>query len=327
MQTKLDIAFVLIVVSTVLAVLISCASNGPPSLTEGGEEPTTADLIAELAELVREHYILEERIPAIEEALRERQRAGAYDGLEGEDLAWRLTQDLRSASSDLHFGVVPAEWQGGGPPAAVGGPMPDDGIAKIEVLEGNVGYLEIVAFVDPTRGASAADLAFTTLGTTDALLIDVRRSRGGHPGMVAHLASHLFGGNAFLLNRIEWRNREPNEFWTRADLPVPRYTDREVYVLTSSATPSAAEGFSYHLQQFGRATVVGETTAGAAHPVSGFPLGESFRALVPTGRAVNPLTGTNWEGEGVVPDVAVAAEDALETAHRLALENISRDGP
>ena len=49
------------------------------------------------------------------------------------------------------------------------------------------------------------------------------------------------------------------------------------------------------------------------------------RISVPYDRAVNPVTGTNWEGVGIIPDVAVSADQALETAHLMALRGV-RDG-
>ena len=119
------------------------------------------------------------------------------------------------------------------------------------------------------------------------------------------------------------------EFRTRDDLGGPRYLERPVFVVTSSETPSAAEGFAYHLKHFGRARVVGEATAGAAHPVQRFPLSDGLQVWIPTGRAVNPRTGTNWEGTGVEPDIEAPADRALGVARRLALEGLlaEAEGP
>ncbi|MEM7049197.1 MAG: S41 family peptidase [Acidobacteriota bacterium] len=289
---------------------------------EAHSDATAAPLVAELIGLIQEHYILEQRIPEIERALREQLENNAYQGPDS-GVAFGLTRDLRAASSDLHFGVqVRPLATAGGLVAAPSSGAPG-GIRRTEVLAGNVGYLEIAAFVDPAVGADAVDGAFAELAGTDALVIDVRASRGGHPAMVAYLASYLFTGEPFVLSRIYWRNRdEMMEFRTRSDLPSPHYNDRPVFVLTSAATPSAAEGFSYHLKHFERATLVGETTAGAAHPIQIFPLGERFRVAIPTARAINPRTGTNWEGVGVEPDEKVPADRALSTAHRLAVETL-----
>ena len=130
-----------------------------------------------------------------------------------------------------------------------------------------------------------------------------------------------------LLNRIYDRpTGRTEEFYTSRDLPGKRYGDRKpVYVLTSATTPSAAEEFAYDLQALNRATIVGEVTWGGANPTQGFPLDENFVAAIPAARAINPITGTNWEGVGVRPDVPVPAADALKTAQVAALKGVLAD--
>jgi len=91
-------------------------------------------------------------------------------------------------------------------------------------------------------------------------------------------------------------------------------------VLTSKRTFSGAEEFAYNLKNLKRATIVGETTGGGAHPGGGFRVHEHFRMFVPTGRAINPITKTNWEGTGVKPDVETPADQALTVARLMALK-------
>lgn len=309
-----------------LAVVLAFLLWWPRERSHASEEASARNLIAEVIELVQENYILEERIPAIVEAMQKGLDTGAYDGLAPGSLALRLSEDLRRASSDLHFGLRAVPAQGDGPPKPL--PPPNHGLRTPRVLAGNVGYLQLTAFVDPALAAPTADAAFVTLADTDALVVDLRKSGGGHPGMVTYLASYFFSGEPFLLNRIEWRNPARTlELWTHAELPAPRYTGREVFLLTSHSTPSAAEGFTYHLKHFERARVVGETTAGAAHPVRTFEIGGTLQIAVPSGRAINPRTNDNWEGVGVQPDFAVPASEALDTAHRLALEELLAKAP
>src|SRR5262249_22574655 len=125
------------------------------------------------------------------------------------------------------------------------------------------------------------------------------------------------------LNSLYWRKGDrTEEFWTRKALDGKRYTGKPVYVLTSARTFSGAEEFAYNLQSRKRATIVGETTGGGAHPGGVRPINDHFAMFVPTGRAINPVTGTNWEGTGVKPDVAVRADEALETAHALAVKTV-----
>jgi hypothetical protein len=53
------------------------------------------------------------------------------------------------------------------------------------------------------------------------------------------------------------------------------------------------------------------------------PLGAGLAVFIPEGRAINTVTGTNWEGTGVAPDVACRADEALDTAHAAALEKLA----
>jgi hypothetical protein len=295
---------------------------------------TSADrLVEEIISLVRSNYILEERVGQIEARLRQGLKAGDYARNNSSEVATQLTQDLRDSSADLHFGIrpIPEDLKGGisvqskgqGAKPQISPPPTEDGFGRVELLPGNVGYIELLAFADPKVGGPAADSALQKLAGTDALILDVRNSRGGHPGMVAHLFSYFFDGDPFLFNRFFWRNSGREiELWTVGDLPSPRYLNRDVFVLTSSYTPSAAEGFSYHLKHWERAVVVGEPTAGAAHTTQTFTVGD-YQLVIPTGRPLSSITGGNWEATGVLPDLEVPAFEALDVAHRLALDTLA----
>jgi retinol-binding protein 3 len=164
------------------------------------------------------------------------------------------------------------------------------------------------------------------LAGSDALIIDLRDNGGGNPSMIQLLASYLLKpDHKTLLNSFYIRKGDRTEqYWTAPWVPGPRLSEAPLYVLTSKRTFSAAEEFTYDLQSLKRATIVGETTGGGAHPeeehlVAGYPVVMSL----PFGRAVNPITGTNWEGTGVAPDVPAAAAEALAVAHSRALAAIA----
>ena len=127
--------------------------------------------------------------------------------------------------------------------------------------------------------------------------------------------SHFFeAGDPRHLNDIYTRpTGVTQQYWTSSAAPV-RYT-RPVYVLTSKRTFSGGEECAYDFQTQKRATLVGETTGGGANPGDGFALAKGFAAFIPTGKAINPITKTNWEHVGVTPDIAVPAADAQKTAH------------
>jgi C-terminal processing protease CtpA/Prc len=172
-------------------------------------------------------------------------------------------------------------------------------------------------------GAETVAAAMSFVANTDALIFDVRQNGGGSPEMVALISSYLFGDKPVHLNSIYQREGNRTEdFFTKPTVLGKKYGDKDVYVLTSNRTFSAAEEFTNNLKALKRATIVGETTGGGANPGGMFRLDEHFGIFVPTGRAINPITKTNWEGTGVKPDVEVSKELALKTAHLMALNKV-----
>jgi C-terminal processing protease CtpA/Prc len=205
------------------------------------------------------------------------------------------------------------------------------GIATVQRLDGNVGYLDVRALHNAGHAGRAAVAAMTLLAHTDVLLIDLRRNGGGDPGMVALYCSYLFD-DATHLNDLYWRDDgSTRQWWTLPYVPGPTFGGtKPVYVLTSDDTFSGAEELANNLKTRGRATLVGERTGGGAHPGGRYRVAAHLEAAVPSGRAINPVTGTNWEGTGVEPDLGMPAAEAFDAAYRLALDHVltlGSDGP
>lgn len=199
------------------------------------------------------------------------------------------------------------------------------GIAEPRVLEGNVGYIEFKRFFRAELAGDALAAAMRKLARTDALIVDLRESRGGDPVMVVLAASWFFDGRPRHWNDILRRfDGTTTQFWTAAWLPGPRFVGKPIYVLTSQRTFSAPESFAYELQQTRRATIVGEVTGGGAHSGAWFPLDDQFSLFIPLSRYVSAVSGGDWEGTGVKPNIVCGASEALERAHRLALEGLGR---
>ena len=291
-----------------------------PTVTDQVDDTTRGQLIDAVLLRLRDRYVFPERAEEMERVIRDRQSHHEYDGVtSGPELARLLTTHLQEVSHDKHLQVD----YFGSPLSGPVGPPPGQGnfgFERVELLAGNIGYVELGSFVDPEGAEAAVAEAMTTVHDADALIFDLRNNGGGLPGMVALVSSYLFGEEPVHLNDLYWREGDRTEqFWTLADVAGPRFgADKDVYVLTSERTFSAAEEFTYNLQVLQRAMIVGETTGGGANPGEGAPLIGQFGMFVPTGRAINPITGTNWEGTGVVPDVKVAAGSALETATSMA---------
>ena len=277
-------------------------------------------------------YVFPDVARKMEEAVRARAARGEYDAItDGDAFAERLTDDLRAVSRDRHLGVSfsPVKL----PPPPTGGPSPEAreqfrrqlaqtncAFERVERMAGNVGYLKFNGFADAELCAPTVQAAMGFLANVDALIVDLRDNGGGSPAMVSYVSSWLFAERTHLNDLWTRTTNSTQEFWTRPDVPGKKLADKPVYVLTSRRTFSGAEEFSYNLKSLKRATIVGETTGGGAHPVNGQRIDDHFMIGVPFARAINPITKTNWEGTGVEPDVKVPAAEALATALKLAAE-------
>ena len=198
------------------------------------------------------------------------------------------------------------------------------GFERVERLPGNIGYLDLRFFDAPELGGATAAAAMSLLGNSDALIIDLRRNGGGSPEMVALVTSYLYPeGERIHLNDLYWRPGDTtDQFWTQPYVSGPHLDGKAVYILTSSRTFSAAEDFCYNLKNLERATIVGENTGGGAHPGTMVRLSDHFEMFLATGRAINPVSKSNWEGTGVPADVACPADQALSVAHVTAIEKL-----
>lgn len=202
------------------------------------------------------------------------------------------------------------------------------GVERVERLAGNIGLVDLRRFSRTDWAAQTLAAAMTLVANTDALIIDLRKNGGGHSTTVTLVESYLFDRRTHVVD-VYWRDGERTEqFWTQDSVPGLRFGGaKPIWILTSKATFSGAEQLAYDLKNLKRATVVGETTAGGANPGKFVALDDHFGLVLPTGRAVSPITHGNWEGIGVEPDVRVEAEKALLVAHRLALTSLVAAAP
>jgi C-terminal processing protease CtpA/Prc len=198
------------------------------------------------------------------------------------------------------------------------------GFERVEHLKGNIGYIDLRRFDPSEYGGETAVAAMNLVANCDALIIDLRQNHGGHPSMVQLIISYLYEPEPRHINTFYYRHtNDSRQFWTFPHVPGKRRPDILVYVLTSSATGSGAEGFAYFLKSANRAILIGETTFGAAHPATEEIVQGDFTVTLPYGRPVSPITGSNWEGTGVEPHMRVPAEEALKTAHLHAMEQLA----
>ncbi|MFE1949271.1 S41 family peptidase [Streptomyces sp. NPDC059524] len=290
-----------------------------------------APVIDETIRLLTEHYVFPETAEQVTGVLRRRLAEGAYDVDDAEELARLVTADLQSVNNDRHLRLKhhaePIRAEKG---AATLDAMRREfdaslgGAPRVQLLDGGVAVVELAPMLFPLDwAAEPLSAALTLASRAQALILDLRTNRGGDPDTVAFVCSHLLDERTHL-NTMYWRDGDRREqSWSQPHVPGARFGGtKPLYVLTSDTTFSAAEELAYDLQQLGRATVVGEPTRGGAHPCNGWTLHPHLEATIPVGRAINPVSLTNWEGTGVRPDVPCTATDALNHAHTLALTSL-----
>jgi hypothetical protein len=291
---------------------------------------STAAVIEAVCARLDTHYVFPEVAARVVTVLRRRLAEGAYAGLDDRTLADVVTVDLQSINGDKHLrlrhhpDVIPdTEDEWGEEEERCEAELSGYGIARSERLPGNVGYLDTRMFHSPEVAGAAYEAAMTLLAGTDALLVDLRRNRGGSPGTVALLCSYLLDERTRLTDIYFREGDRLEQMWTLPYVPGRRFGgSKPVWLLVGPDTFSGAEDLAYTLQQLGRALVVGEVTRGGAHPRGQYKVGEHLDVTVSYARSINQISGTNWEGTGVLPDVNMPAADAFAHAYRSALEHV-----
>lgn len=298
---------------------------------------TQAEIIDSISQALNEVYVFPDVAKKMEKYLRKQYKDKKYADLTSmQDFTRKLTEDLREISKDKHLGVSFMSDEMIAQRVA-NDTLTDEakqreleeaqrdnfGFKEVKILEGNVGYIDFRHFAAAEKAGMTAIAAMNFMAYTDAVIFDLRQNGGGNPSMIQLITSYLFDESTHLNDFYIRKTDSHDQFWTPAYVQGPRLSHADVYVLTSARTFSGAEEFAYNIKNLKRGTLVGETTGGGAHPVDGriFSNLNCYMRL-PFGRAVNPISHTNWEGTGVTPDIEVPQDQALEVAHLEALKKL-----
>jgi len=278
---------------------------------------------------LKEYYVYPDIGQKMADALLAHEKSGDDDAItDGGEFADLLTRQMTDVSHDRQLMVVYHRVK---TPDRPPGPTPETlaryrealeqnncFFEKTEILPHNIGYLKLNSFPDPSLCEPTAAAALASLNHTDAIIFDLRDNTGGYPSMVALIAGYLFAQPTHLNDMYNRGDNSTLQSWTPLPVPGNRLANKGAYVLTSGTTFSGAEEFSYDLKMLKRATIVGEATSGRGHIPRGRRIDDHFEIRVPDQRSINPISKTDWDGPGVVPDVKVKAADALQTAQKLA---------
>jgi hypothetical protein len=296
----------------------------PVALSKDGQ----AEALKNLKKLVEANYVFPDVARKITSGLVEKERQGRFASANDvKSFSKALTETLRELSDDRHFRVaydpefktdtvnlevIPSEDMA---KMRAETKMMAYGIERVQRLPGNVGLIELRGFGPTELVGPAFDAAMALLDGSAGLIVDLRRNGGGDPSSVAYFMSHFFpsGDEKHLNDLYDKVSNTTRQYWTNSG--VSQRYDKPVYILTSPRTFSAGEECAYDFQTQKRGVIVGETSGGGANPVNTYALGSGLTVNLPTGRAINPITHTNWEHIGVKPDIATTAADAENRAY------------
>jgi hypothetical protein len=312
------------------------------------DRTTRLQVIDTLIAKLNAYYVFPDKAQQVELVLRQHQREGKYEGItDGKQLAKQLLDDIDGVVHDKHMLIdvsarpVPpddamppppqtrAEWEKQVPPGALERILASNlGVEKVDHLAPRIGYLQLSSFGPVFLISDKFAAAMNELADTDGLIVDLRNNGGGGGDSVALLISYLVDQRTRLNDTWDRATGISTQYWTQDKLDGKRYGGKKpVLILTGPNTKSAAESFAYQMQVLKRATVIGERTWGGANPSRPYRLSEHFAAFIPSKRSISPVTHTNWEGTGVIPDVAAKADDALAAAKDLLQRQLDGGAP
>ena len=280
-------------------------------------------VIDQIARILAEKYIHAD-VAGEMAAIMEKNREDYHALSEPRLLARRLNVDLFAVSKDHHVKVL---YTGPGKDAMSVFFTAESNykFVKAETLPGNIGYLRMDEFSTHKEAIEVAEAALAFLANTDALIIDLRFNRGGSGDLATLMLSYFFE-KPTVINRYFYRwTGKSSHYMTHKKVEGRRLVGKPLYVLTSRHTASAAEIFANTVKTFELGTLVGEKTFGIANVADFAALENGFSLLFTHGEDKNPITGTNWQGTGITPDVACGLDEAPARAHQLAWSRISAE--
>jgi hypothetical protein len=328
---------VLIVAILALWASLALGQEAPAPSLDAAKKQAVVD---EISVLLNKNYIFADKAKKVEEALRAKLKAGEFDKLDAAPaFAQAVAAVILDVTGDRHTGFAynPARAED---IRRLEGRSEEDarkvrereleearrenfGFRKVERLPGNIGYLDFRVFASPAEAGPTAVAAMNFLAYCDAVIVDLRQNCGGDPAQIQLNSSYFFEEPVHLNDLYARATDRTENYWTLPFVPGDKAAKADLYVLTSARTFSGAEEFSYNMQNLKRATIVGETTGGGAHPTNAMIVQRDFILRVPFARAINPVSKTNWEGTGVKPDVAVPAAEAFDRAYAMAVEKLA----
>ena len=282
-------------------------------------------IIEKALKLLNDEYVFPDVALKIEKHIKVKLAEGIFNKItDYNEFAEKLTKEMRFISKDKHMVC----WCGTGSQSfqksadSIKSRIPEIKLknekrfsfVRAGVIENNIGVLDFNFLPLLRESKESTDKVMKIVSGASALIIDLRKNPGGDGELVKYICSYLLDKPTHINSIYSRHSNTTEDYVTLEKVDGKKMTNVPVFVLTSSFTFSAAEEFAYDIQTQKRGILVGEVTGGGANPTGGFPLDYGFWISVPQGRAINPITKTNWEGTGVKPDIMVDAAKAFDIA-------------
>lgn len=294
-------------------------------------------IVNKLSTALTDRYPFPEISSQYQKVLLQNELDGKYDHLTEQQLADSLTANLSHQHKDVHLRVMrnESEYKGLLSPevasanAESGNELMREqnyGFRQVDLdAQSSIAYIDIPGpFYATQESFEMAAAAMNMAALSKYVILDVRANGGGSGEMGRFLASYFFaaGDEKFYLNGFYKDRTQDEQEWTYSYVPGKRNISAKVYILVSPNTGSAAEGFAYAMQQLHRATIVGETSAGAGIAGSYLPLKNNLVVFLPFKMVVAPHSQTGWEGTGVIPDSTTKGKEALVETRKMIWHDI-----
>jgi len=276
-----------------------------------------------LAGILERSYVLAPMGKEMADWLKHHKSAGRYAGItNGEVLAEKITTDLRALSKDLHLNVYYGQRPEGSPRGEPSAEI-NYGFREVKVMDGNIGYIRFDEFSDSEKTKEAAIKTMAAVVDCEALIFDLRYNEGGGPELGTLISSFLFDAPTLLSRTFNRLTDSFTDDYTWKSVPGKRFGQKKpVFILTSAKTASAAEAFTFFLQDLKRAVIIGEKTMGTGHAATSENVNDRFWVRIPFLRPEGPVSKKNWEGIGIAPDIQVPVDQALEVAKKEAVKKL-----
>lgn len=176
-----------------------------------------------------------------------------------------------------------------------------------EILEGNIGYIQILAFDDGSSEEFEAKLTELLEKNIKSLIIDVRDNGGGIVTEAINISELFIPKGKIIM--IE-RDKNSNEEVTKAKTEAKINSELNVIILTNENSASASEIFVGALKDNEIAQVIGTKTFGKGVMQEIVPV-RSGGALKVTIEEFKTPNGNTINKKGIEPDVEI--DDDLKT--------------